>query len=225
MGELRGFLMRRVNGVTLVPITALALMKRRLPHWGAAHVCRVVHDVAAICAALEARRVVIGDVNLANFLADPVTAETSAIDCDSYQVTEGDQTFPCRVFTPDFQAPEVLARNERLSALAPAQFRFSGALLFFTLLTAGGHPYQIKNGRSPAENIVAGRHFLGGRGTATGATTGAIWSRYLAQPPRILALFKRAFIAGHSRDLSARPSFAEWVGAFRAHYTELIRAA
>ena len=224
-GEARGFMMRRVSGVTLVPLTALALMKTRLPSWGPAHVCRVVHDVAAICAALEARHVFIGDINLGNFLADPVTAETSAIDCDSYQITVNERKYPCRVFTPDFQSPEVLAQSGQLASLGPAQFRFSGALLFFTLLTAGGHPYQVKNGKSPAENIVAGRHFLGGKGTATGATTGAIWSRYMAQPPRVLALFKRAFIAGHSQDPAARPSFAEWVSAFRSHYAELIHAA
>lgn len=224
-GEVAGFTMRKVTGVTLVPLTALTLMKSRLPKWGPAHVYRVVHDIAAICGALEARSVFIGDINLGNFLADPLTAETTAIDCDSYQITVGDRRFPCRVYTPDFQPPEILAQAGRLSSLGSAQFRFSGALLFFMLLTAGGHPFQVKNGHSPAENILAGRHFLGGKGIATGATTAAIWSRYMAQPPRVLALFKRAFIAGHSQDPGARPSFAEWVSAFRSHYAELIRAA
>ncbi len=224
-GGVAGFTMRKITGVTLVPLTALGLRKIRLPGWGPAHVCRVVHDIAALCGALEARGVFIGDINLGNFLADPHTAETSAIDCDSYQITAGGRLYPCPVYTPDFQSPEVLAETGRLARLGPAQLRFSAALLFFTLLTAGGHPYQVKNGRSPGENILSGRHFLGGRGVATGCTTSAIWDRYRALPPRILALFKRAFIAGHSLNPAARPAFAEWIGAFQAHYAELCAAA
>ena len=224
-GQVTGFTMRRVSGVTLVALTALALMKRRLPNWGPAHVCRVVHDIAAICRELEARQVFVGDINLGNFLVNQVSAEVTAIDCDSYQLTVAGQLHACRVFTPDYQSPEVLAHPERLAILGPLQFRYSCALLFFNLLTAGGHPYQIKNGRSPAENILAGRHFLGGKGVATGCTTAAIWERYRALPPRIMALFKRAFIAGHSQDPSARPCFEEWVGAFKHHYSELMHAA
>jgi len=210
-GFIAGYVMRRIDGITLVPLCAEVMMKRDLPFWTQRHVCRVVHDLAATCRLLETKEVYIGDFNLGNFLTRPQDAETCCIDCDSFHLCAGGETFPSRVYTPEFSSPEVLARPERQRCLGAAQFRFSAALFFFSLLCRGAHAYQIKGGGSPEENILRGRFFVGPKGVATAATSDAIYARYRALPPRIAALIKRTVMRGHSTDLNARPSFGEWV--------------
>jgi DNA-binding helix-hairpin-helix protein with protein kinase domain len=220
-GGVVGFVMRRVTGITLVPLSAPVMMSRDLPHWTQRHVCRVVHDLASTCHLLESRGVCIGDFNLSNFLTSKEDAQTSCIDCDSLQVRARGELFPSRVYTPEFCSPEVLAQPERQRCLGAAQFRFSASLFFFTLLCRGAHAYQVKGGGSPEDNIRAGRFFVGPRGVATAGTSDAIYSRYRALPPRIAALIKRTVMQGHSSDLDARPGFQEWVSAL-SHYYQLL---
>jgi len=217
-GRIVGYAMRRVEGVTLVPLSAEIMMKRDLPLWTQRHVCRVVHDLASVCRLLEARDVYIGDFNLGNFLTRPADAETCCIDCDSFQLRAGGEIFPSRVYTPEFSSPEVLAKPARQRSLGPSQFRFSAALFFFSILCRGAHAYQVKGGGSPEENILRGRFFVGPKGVATAATSDPIYSRYRALSPRIAALIKRTVIQGHSMDINARPSFGEWVSALREYY-------
>lgn len=220
-GVFAGFMMRKLDGVTLVPLSAEVARRTYLPGWTVRHVTRVVHDIAAICAQLERHGVFIVDVSLTNFLTRKEDALTSLIDADSLQFTTPTRHFPSRVFTPEFAPPEVLADPRRLARIGSAQARFTAALLFFQLYTHGS-PYQVLEHRDlePSQQIAVGRHFLGGKGVATGRTTPEIFARYRALPPRIAWLFKRAFIAGH-RDPSARPTFDEWVGASLAFYRQL----
>ena len=217
-GGIVGYVMRRVEGVTLVPLGAPVMMRRDLPHWTQRHVCRVVHDLASTCHLLEARGIYIGDFNLENFLTRTDTAETSCIDCDSFQIRSGGELFPSRVYTPEFCSPEVLAQPERQRCLGAAQFRFSAALFFFTLLCGGAHAYQVRGGGSPEENILRGRFFVGPKGVATAGTSDAIYSRYRALTPRLAALIKRTVMNGHHSDLDARPKFVEWVAALSDYY-------
>jgi DNA-binding helix-hairpin-helix protein with protein kinase domain len=222
-GVVVGYIMHRIKGITLVPLSAPVMMARDLPHWTQRHVCRVVHDLASVCHLLESREVCIGDFNLNNFLTRREDAETSCIDCDSFQLRAHGELFPSRVYTPEFSSPEVLAQPERQRCLGAAQFRFSGALFFFTLLCRGAHAYQVKGGGSPEDNILKGRFFVGPRGVATAGTSDAIYARYRALSPRIAGLIKRTVIQGHSSDLNARPSFSEWVSALREYYQTLPR--
>ncbi len=222
-GTLGGFVMRRAPGNSLVPLSAQGMRERSFPGWTKIHLCRVVHDIAAGCEFLSQRGVLLGDVSLTNFLVDPVEAAVTFIDCDSYQVTAGDRCFPCSVYTPDFLPPELLLMTGAKPVLAAEQVHFSVAVLFFMIFTAGGHPYSIVNGSSPVENILAGRHFMGGKGVATGCTTEAIWNRYRNLSRWIMKLFKRAFIDGHSNP-AQRPTFREWADA-ALDYAEKLRAA
>ena len=137
------------------------------------------------------------------------------------QVRANGELFSSRVYTPEFSSPEVLAQPERQRSLGPAQFRFSAALFFFSLLCRGAHAYQVKGGGSPEDNILKGRFFVGPRGVATAGMSDTIYARYRALPPRIAALIKRTVMQGHSSDLDARPSFAEWVAAL-SHYYQIL---
>lgn len=219
-GHVGGYAMRKISGMTLVPVTAPTLMRRRLPNWGPAHVARVVHDLAGIFHEAESNGVMIADLGLGNFIVDPKTAEVSGIDCDSYTLRLSDRVFPSTVFTAELQAPEIISGRLPLSAFGPAQFRFAGALLLFSLMT-GGNPFASREGLSIPEAIVARRHFIGGRGVAGGCTNDAIWQRYRSLPPHLASLCKRAFIAGYD-DHDARPTFAEWRSAAR-NYFDAVR--
>lgn len=223
-GQVVGFTMRRVEGRSLVALSALQLRQTRFPHWTMMHLCRVVSDIASGCEFLRQRGVLPGDVSLTNFLVDPETAQVSFIDCDSYQMKTPDGCFRCTVHTPDFSPPELLRAAPGSAVLLDQSVYFSVAVLFFTVFTAGGHPYSVANGGNPVENILAGRHFLGGRGVATGYTTGAIWRRYQALSPWLKKLFKTAFIAGHAEP-DQRPAFVEWSDAARDFAAGLEPAA
>ena len=219
-GEIAGYRMRRMQGISLVPLTAPIMFRRDLPHWTQRHVVRVTHDLAALFGFLEDRQIYPGDINLNNFLTRPEDATASLIDCDSYQIGN----HPSRVLTPDFSAPEVLAQRGQLKLLGPDQLRFSAALLFFYLLTRGTHPFQVRGGDSPEQNILAGRTFMGSRGQATGSIPPSLYARYRALPPRIAGQFKRAFCS-HTEHPELRPSFSTWVSAFREYYCGLSNGA
>jgi len=216
-----GFLMRKIDGMTLVPLSAEVSKRTYLPDWTTAHIARVVHDIASLCAKLESHDVFLTDVSLTNFLTNPRDGSTSIIDVDSLQIREGSRVFGSSVFTPDYAAPEILRQPERLGCIGSEQARFTIALLFFQLYT-NGSPFQVLEygNLEPAQQITAGRHFLGGRGVATGTTTPEIFRRYCGLPRRIKWMFKRAFIEGHQSP-SNRPSFNEWVEAAKRHYQEL----
>lgn len=222
-GSVLGYTMRRLDGVSLVPLTAEIILRRRLPGWTQAHTVRVCHELACLCGELEKHAVFIADLSLLNFLINPRTAEVSGIDCDSYSVCSTTHRFPSLVYTTDFQVPEILDGRVQLANFGPAQFRGAAASLFFTLLTAGGQPYACREGLTIEETITQGRWILGGKGVARGCTNDAVWQRYMSLPPRTCALFKRAFIGGHQQPAS-RPSFAEWQAAMSAHYRDLLRS-
>ncbi len=216
-GNVAGFVMKKVPGIPLVPLTALCLRSKELPHFTQFHLCRVVHDMAAGLDVLAKKRVYPGDISMNNFLMDPTTGEVSFIDCDSFQIPTGTGQAPflCPVMTPEFQPPERLNRDAAATAITEAQVTFSMAILAFMVLTAGGHPYQVYGGESPEANIRAGRHFLGGKGCATGATTPEIFARYCSLSPWVMSLFKRTFIGGHLQP-SERPQLEEWIKAVKA---------
>jgi DNA-binding helix-hairpin-helix protein with protein kinase domain len=213
-----GYAMRRLSGVSLVPITAPVLRKKKLPHWSAAHSVRVTHDLAALFGLLEANGVYIPDLNLANFAVTD-DGVVSAFDCDAYSVATANHRYPSAVFSADLQAPEVLSGAVSLGSFGPAQFRGAAAILFFGLLTDGGQAYATREGLSVQDAIVSGRYIVGGR-EARGQTSSAVFSAYMRLGPRICWLFKRAFIAGHN-DPNARPTFSEWQQAMAAFYRDL----
>lgn len=218
-GRVCGYLMRKLKGVSLVPVTAPVLRRRKLPHWTKAHSVRVTHELAALFENLEANGVYIADLNLANFAVTD-DGVVSAFDCDAYSVATHTHRFPSAVFSADIQVPEVLSGAVSLNSFGPAQFRGAAGILFFMLLTDGGQAYATREGLSVQDAIVRGRYVVGGR-DARGQTNSAVFRAYMSLGPKLCWLFKRAFIAGH-RDPSARPTFPEWRQALAEFYRDLL---
>ena len=196
------------------------------PGWTQRHLCFVIFQIAKYCELLETHGVFPGDINYRNFLIDPATGVVGFIDCDSYQVSDHGTQYPCRVYMPEFQPPEVLREKSASLVIGPDQVIFSAAILFFMIFTAGGHPYQVKQGGTQEENILAGRHFIGPKGCANGATTDEMYARYRAlQPcPYLMSLFKRTFIEGHANP-SRRPRWREWKEAIKRYDRILLAHA
>lgn len=218
-GRVSGYVMRKLKGVSLVPLTAPVLRAKRLPHWKKAHTARVVHELASLFGLLESNGVYIADLNLCNFVVSN-DGEVSAFDCDAFSVLTATHRFPATVVSAEHQVAEILSGALDLNHFGPAQFRGAAALLFFSLLTEGGQPYATYEGLSVADAIVQGRYAVGGK-EARGHMPHEVFRRYVALGPRLCVLFKRSFIAGHANP-NARPTFAEWQSALRAHYAELL---
>lgn len=221
-GTLRGYVMRRITGaITLVPLAAEVLRRRYLPGWTLRHRVRVAHDISAIGDFLEKKSIYIVDTSLANFLTAPADGKTYLIDTDSLQFTSPSEHFSSSVYTPDFAAPEILRNPRLIQRIGPEQARFTIALILFQVLVQGS-PFQVKDSANlePAQQILAGRTFLGGRGRATGATSRELFERYRALPPYVAHLFIRAFWHGHNAP-GERPTFAEWTRACARYYGEL----
>jgi DNA-binding helix-hairpin-helix protein with protein kinase domain len=221
-----GYLMPRFRDtVTLVPLSAEILRRRLLPGFTEAHKARVAHDISAICARLEQNHVYVVDTSLANFLTTPKDGAAYLIDTDSLQFTTAAGHFSSAVYTPDFAAPEILRKPEALKNIGPEQARFTVALIMFQIY-AQGSPYQVKDAASlePAQQILHGRTFLGGRGRATGATSPELFARYRRLPPYVAHLFIRAFLHGHDNP-AERPTFEEWVRVNHRYYQESRLAA
>lgn len=218
-----GFVMRRMAGVSMDSLIVPSLLLHRIPaaQNGQAlrlFVLRVIYALASGLSELQARGVLPGDISAANFLVHPETGAVSFIDCDSYQVPrlgpEGNaiEIYPAGVATPEYLPPELLGTNSNTVRTAE-QVWFSAAVLFFSLLTHGGHPYQCIGAQSPVENIKAGRTAMGSsHGLANGYYPKPIYLAYRALHPVIKQVLIQTLVRGH-RQPALRANFGAWIRA------------
>ena len=215
-----GFIMPRMVGTPLLTLTIPALLLRRIP---AARdgvqlqlfVHRVVGQLAEGLGQMEGAGVIPCDISAANFLVDPATGKVGSIDCDSYDIPAcNGGRFEAGVATPEFLPPELLEANGPVQ-LTPEHLRFSAAVLFFTLLTHGWHPFQCLGGGSPTENILSGRTAMGSsHGLATGRYPKPVFTIYRSLHPAIKRAFIDTLVRGH-RNPASRVGFGEWQRAIQ----------
>ena len=135
------------------------------------------------------------------------------IDCDSFQVKDGEASFSCDVGVPLFTPPELQGRNFRGLTRNADHDAFGLAVLLFHFLYVGRHPFagRYADGEMPIEQAIAESRFAFGANAV---------SRGMSSPPGTLALdafgapiaalFERAFAAPGK---AARPTAVEWVDA------------
>lgn len=212
-----GFAMRRCPGTSLHALGSLVSLERAFPGWNRLHIARVAAAVVDAVANLQSHGVVVADINPGNFLAN-ASGRVSCIDCDSYQVTLSNRVWLSRVFTPRYTAPEVLDQpfaHPRSSA----ELSFSIGILVFELLTHGIHPFAVRWGDDPVENLRGGRTFIGGA-RATGGLPYEQFSRYNDLDRAVKYLCVRTFVDGHSSP-QVRPTLDDWKWALREHIRSL----
>lgn len=220
-GPVRGLLMPRVKGR---PIHLLYGPKSRhlnFPEAGWAFLIATAANLARAVATIHEHGHVVADINQGNILVAP-RATVALIDCDSFQVRDGDRLFLCNVGVGPYVPPELQGGSLHV-ARTPNHDAFGLAVLIFQLLFLGRHPFSGKflgPGDLPIEQAIRELRFAYGA-----AAAGRQMQPPPATPPLAIAspaaaaLFERAFAADGARDDrggggsggSGRPAAAEWI--------------
>ena len=140
-GTVRGFLMRRVSSrEDAHELYSPKSRRRAFPDADFRFIVRAAANVARAFAQLHSLGHVIGDVNHGNALVGR-DATVMLIDCDSFQVKDGEASFTCDVGVPLFTPPELQGRNFRGLTRSADHDAFGLAVLLFHFLYMGRHPF------------------------------------------------------------------------------------
>ncbi|WP_131772309.1 MULTISPECIES: protein kinase domain-containing protein [Protofrankia] len=172
----------------------------------------VASNLSQLVAILHDQEIVVGDLAPSNIhvRADGLI---SFLDCDSLQFRYDGELFSCHTVTPEYAAPELLP--ELSGPRGVETDRFTLAVLVCQLLLCGDHPFQGIPARlldvdpSPETNIQYGITVLTAPSEVE-VPDEAVEPDVL--PPRIAALARQAFGAGHGA-VNSRPAAQEWAEA------------
>lgn len=131
-GAWAGYTMRRIRGVTLDAVCANddTTLEQR---------ARLAAKACGIVERMHERGIVVGDVNMANFMYDVVSDELSLIDLDSVQVVDHERKEVYPVVESLEKSPEMLENELGKVALTVASDNFLVAVMVFRMLF-GAHP-------------------------------------------------------------------------------------
>jgi DNA-binding helix-hairpin-helix protein with protein kinase domain len=189
--------------------------RARLHHFPKANFKFQVHaayNLALVFDELHKNGIIIGDISEQNIKVLP-DATVRLIDCDSFQVSEGEVVYTSDVGTPLWTPPELQGRD--LTGLSRTRNHdlFGLAQLIFLLCFAGRHPFAgVPRGSrqlSPEAAIgefafvFAPEHL----GLPLAPPPGC--PPFSALPPELRQLFSRAFLPGAELP-GGRPTAAEW---------------
>lgn len=137
---------------------------RHFPHANFAFVLEAPANIARAFASLHQAGIVVGDVNGSGVLVLP-DATVRLIDCDSFQVQDGNTVYGCRVGVGPFTPPELQGLSLKTYLRSVDHDTFGLAVLIFHLMFQGRHPFA---GRSlggqdvPIETAIAEYKFCYG---------------------------------------------------------------
>jgi DNA-binding helix-hairpin-helix protein with protein kinase domain len=212
-GPVRGLLMPRVEGR---PIHLLYSPKSRhanFPEASWAFLIAAAANVARSMAVVHEHGHVVADVNQGNILVS-ARATVALIDCDSFQVRDGERVFLCNVGVGPYVPPELQGGSLRVLRTSNHD-GFGLAVLIFQLLFLGRHPFSgrfLGAGDLPLEKAIRELRFAYGAAAASHQMRPPPATPPLAfASPPVAALFEQAFSAAGIRD-SGRPAAADWIG-------------
>jgi DNA-binding helix-hairpin-helix protein with protein kinase domain len=223
-GRFIGLAMRKVEGVSFQTFCQPSLVQQRLPGWNRRRTIHAACNFIELIRTLHGHQVIVGDINSANFLLDPVTGEASCLDCDSYQVRSPTGVFRCRVAVPEYQPPELQQGFSNVVRI-PDHEHFSVSVMLFKMLMLGLHPYSHRDGGHPIENLQKGKTPFDpilGRTDRVCFPEGNwrfMWSHL---PYSVKTLFIRSFVDGHGNP-AVRPTLEEWSDVLWRYGDEMDR--
>lgn len=182
-------------------------------------------NTAAALATFHKAGHIVGDINPNNVVVSQ-SAKVKLIDCDSFQVANGNRRFLCEVGVPHFTPPELHGRPFDSVERTTSHDAFGLALLCFHLLFMGRHPYagKYRNGMAdmPIEQAIREYRF---------AYSSSAVAKQMSPPPNTLTLsivsdelqrmFELAFNEQNAQ--GRRPPSTQWISAldiFRQNLTE-----
>jgi DNA-binding helix-hairpin-helix protein with protein kinase domain len=145
-GNTVGFVMKKlVNYVPLHMLFSPMDRKKLFPDKGYNFLVHVAKNLASAFYTLHAAGLIIGDVNEGNILVSN-QGMIAFIDCDSFQVQDGNTYFYCEVGIPRYTPPELLEKSSFQNVVRNENTdSFSLAVLIFQLLFLGRHPFAGRN--------------------------------------------------------------------------------
>ncbi len=227
-GMVRGILMPRVQDhrelhVLYGPKTRL----QEFPDAGLPFLVHAAANVARAFAVIHEHGHVIGDVNHGSVLVSKQGTVT-LVDCDSFQIRDGQRHYFCTVGVPTHTPPELQGKSFAGLVRTPNHDAFGLAVLIFQLLFLGRHPFSgtfLGTGELSLERAIEEHRFAYGPGATT---------RQMRQPPAtppltvatpaVAGLFERAF-ARSSNGPAARPAARDWVNVLAEAAKQLVVCA
>lgn len=181
----------------------------------------VAINLAKRVAELHARGHCIIDLKPANLLVHRRSADVAVVDCDGFAIKGDTHYFPANQFTAGFIAPEAFRSRKTPQELREPQDAFALAVIVFSLLNGGLHPYQgvPKRNRdipSDNQNRIAGGFYPYGLKSHTDLAPSP-WSIHQDLPRILRETFDRSFSEGK------RPSAHDWAALLQEAKTRLKR--
>jgi len=148
-GDVCGFVMKKLTKyVPLHNLFSPMDRKRLFPDKGYNFLVHVARNLAVAFHSLHSDGIIVGDVNEGNILVNG-QGMIAFIDCDSFQVKDGNRFHYCEVGVPRYTAPELLVKTTFESVIRTSNTdTFSMAILLFQLLFLGRHPFAGKHNSS-----------------------------------------------------------------------------
>ena len=222
-GPVHGFVMRKL-GPEFREIVSLYNPSDRKKFFPKADYSFLAHTAVNLAAAFEtmhAAGIVIGDVNQKNIMVNH-EALIRLVDCDSFQIAYKNELFRCRVGAEDYTPPELQGIHFDKIDRNTNHDNFGLAVILFTLLMMGRHPFSgvaVRSSPIDLREAIRGFHFAYG---APGS--GSILAPPPTAPsvdilsPGILRMFENAFSKQAALN-GGRPLSHEWMGEL-AHFRE-----
>jgi DNA-binding helix-hairpin-helix protein with protein kinase domain len=215
-----GILMSKMEGAhPLHDLYGTTNRRRHFPDVGWHHLVLAARNTAAAFHTVHSAGVVVGDVNQGNLLVDKQMC-VRMIDCDSFQITNGEKVYHCPVGTPHFTPPELQTLKLREVTRSVNHDRFGLAILIFHLLFVGRHPFAGRYhgpGDLSIEKAIAERRFAFSKNKAATLVDPPPASLLLDDLPVGLAnLFESAFRGDLDSEGALRPSPMDWIGELEA---------
>ena len=182
------------------------------------HLLLAARNLAAAFHTLHEQGIVVGDVNQGNLMVNS-SYNIHFIDCDSFQIIDGEKIYYCPVGTPHFTPPEL--QKQKLSDVARTidHDGFGLAVLIFHLVFVGRHPFAGRfrgEGDLLIEEAIAERRFAFSHVKDETLVEPPPYSLQLEDiPPALADLFETAFRTGGVNG-TTRPTPEQWVGQLDA---------
>jgi DNA-binding helix-hairpin-helix protein with protein kinase domain len=185
------------------------------------------YNLALVFDDLHRSGIVVADISEQNIKVLP-DATVRLIDCDSFQVSDGDSVFTSDMGTPLWIPPELQGKNLTGLHRTPNHDLFGLAQLIFLLCFAGRHPFAgvPRGSRQLSPEAAIGEHAFAFAPDHLGLplTPPPGCPPFSALPPKIQQLFSRAFLKG-SEQPDARPQACEWKDCLEEFLKELTVCA
>jgi DNA-binding helix-hairpin-helix protein with protein kinase domain len=224
-GRFAGFLMKNVlEHKPLHELYSPGSRKIHFPQADYRFLVRTAQNISKAIASVHAIGCVVGDINQSSILVSKA-ATVALIDSDSFQVTNGAQTFFCRVGVPEYTPPELqgvpLAKVPRTAN----HDAFGLAIVIFQLLLMGRHPFvgSVRRGEIPTlyESIRDFR-FVYSEERDVGMSQPPGTPTLAAFPKRVSSAFETAFGRPTS---DARPTAQQWIDVLATLEESLVQCA